>query len=109
MEALDRRVGLGEVLERGVDRDDVGVKEIGGRGAAGPKSRGGVVTVVGGPNAPPCWASAPPAETAVAPAAIARPWTRVRREIIDCGSRCTSRFITSSHSMRRPVDPAVGG
>ncbi len=34
IEALDRRVGLGEVLERGIDRDDVGVPEIGSRGAA---------------------------------------------------------------------------
>ena len=58
------------------------------------------------PTAPPCWASAPPAPATVAPAASARPWTSVRREIMDCGSRCTSRVITSSQDMRRPVDPA---
>ena len=48
---------------------------------------------------------APLAPATVAPAAIARPWTSVRREIIDSGSRCTSRVITSSQCMRRPVDP----
>src|SRR5258705_2234727 len=35
IEALDRRVGLREILERRIDRDDVGVPEIGGRRAAG--------------------------------------------------------------------------
>src|SRR5512147_105089 len=34
VKALDRRVGLGEVVEGRVDRDNVGVPEIGGRGAA---------------------------------------------------------------------------
>jgi hypothetical protein len=72
----------------------------------GPKSRGGLVIVVGGPNSPPCWASAPPVPTAAAPVAIARPWTSVRREIIDSGSRRISRVITSSQCMRQPVDPA---
>jgi len=43
----------------------------------------------------------------VAPAAIARPRTSVRREIIDSGSRRISRVITSSQCMCRPVDPAV--
>jgi hypothetical protein len=73
----------------------------------GPKSRGGLVIVVGGPSSPLCWARAPLAPTTVAPAAIARPWTSVRREIIDSGSRRTSRVITSSQCMRRPVDPAT--
>src|SRR5262249_44344874 len=34
VEALDRRVGLGQIIERRIDRDDVGIPEIGGRGAA---------------------------------------------------------------------------
>src|SRR5258705_10660499 len=34
IEALDRRVGLGKVLDRRSDRDDAGGPEIGGRGAA---------------------------------------------------------------------------
>ena len=71
-----------------------------------PKSRGGLVIVDGGPRSPPCWASAPLAPATVAPAAIAKPWTSVRREIIDSGSRCTSRVITSSQCKSRPVDPA---
>jgi hypothetical protein len=44
--------------------------------------------------------------TTAAPADIARPWTSVRRDIIDAGARCTSRVITSSQVLRRPVDPA---
>jgi len=53
-----------------------------------------------------CWASASLAPTTVAPAAIAMPWTSVRREIIDSGSRFTSRVITSSQCRCWPVDPA---
>src|SRR5205823_6090243 len=34
MEALDRRVGLSEIIERRIDRDDIGIPEIGGRRAA---------------------------------------------------------------------------
>jgi len=64
------------------------------------------VIVVGGAASLLCWANALPAPTIVAPAAIARPWTSVRREMIDSGSRCTSRVIISSQYERRPVDPA---
>jgi hypothetical protein len=70
----------------------------------GLKSRGGVVTVDGGAAGPP-WAIALPAPAIVAPAAIAAPWMSVLREIIDTGSR-TSRVITSSQCLCRPVDPA---
>ena len=34
IETLDRGVGLGDVVERRIDRDDVGIPEIGGRRAA---------------------------------------------------------------------------
>ena len=110
MEALDRRVGLGEIVEGRVDRDDVGVPEIGGRGAArteiarrvGDRGwrryraalRAGLRTA---------WASAALAPATVAPAHSARPWTSVRRDIVVSGSRCSGCCIASSQCVCRPL------
>ena len=116
MEALDRRVGLGEVVEGRVDRDDVGVPEIGGRGAARTeiarragdrrrrRHRAGLGAGLG-----PAWASAPLTPATVAPATAARPWTSVRRDIVVsgsrgcCGSRRSWRVIASSQCVCRPL------
>ena len=106
VEALDRGVGLGEIVEGRVDRDDVGVPEIGGRGAA----RAEIARRVGDRRRRrhraalrAACASAPLAPATVAPATTARPWTSVRREIAASGSRCSWRVIASSQCVRRPL------
>jgi len=86
MEPLDRRIRLRETVEARVDRDDVGSQKYVVGAPRGPKSRGGLVMVLGGTAGATC-AAAVPVPATIVPAPAASAWTSVRRDnVLSCFS-----------------------